>query len=68
MFDIPRLYISQLALLYAVQPVRLCIQYYFYVNPLLYCYEQLMEYISEVEQLIVKVEKDYSGRRIRGRI
>jgi hypothetical protein len=24
LFDIPKLYISQLALLYAVQPVRLC--------------------------------------------
>jgi hypothetical protein len=50
MFDIPRLYIS--ACSYAVQPVRL---YPILMSILLYCYEQLRECISQVEQIMVKV-------------
>jgi hypothetical protein len=54
MFDIPRLFISQLALLCAVQSVRL---YPILLMPiLLYCYKQLMECISEIGQLMVKVQ------------
>jgi hypothetical protein len=52
MFNIPRLYLS--ACSYAVQPVRL---YPILMSILLYyCYEQLRECISQVEQIIVKVE------------
>jgi hypothetical protein len=51
MFDIPRLYIS--ACSYAVQPVRL---YPILMSILLYCYEQLIDCISQVKQIMVKVE------------
>jgi|ERR687898_195515 hypothetical protein len=51
MFEIPRLYIS--ACSYAVQPVRL---YPILMSILLYCYEQLMECNSQVDQMMIKVE------------
>jgi hypothetical protein len=51
MFDIPRLYIS--ACSYAVQPVRL---YPILMSILLYCYEQLIDCTSQVEQIMAKVE------------
>jgi hypothetical protein len=51
MFDIPRLYIS--ACSYAVQPVRL---YPIFMSILLYCYEQLIDCTSQVEQIMAKVE------------
>ena len=53
MFDIPRLYISQPALLYVVQPVRL---YPILMSILLYGYQQLSKCISQVEQMMVKLE------------
>ena len=49
MFDIPRLYLS--ACSYAVQTVRL---YPILMSILLHCYKQLVECISQVEQLMVQ--------------
>jgi hypothetical protein len=51
MFDLPRFYIS--ACSYAVQPVRL---YPILMSILLYCYEELVECISHVEQIMMTVE------------
>jgi hypothetical protein len=57
LYDIPRLYISELALLYAVQPVR--IYPIFLMSFLLYyCYERMRERISQVEQMMVKVVEE----------
>ena len=50
-FEIPRLYIS--ACSNAIQPVRL---YPILISILLYCYEQLLECISQVKQMMGKVE------------
>jgi hypothetical protein len=49
MFDIPRLYLS--ACSYAVQTVRL---YPILMSILLHCYKQLVDSISQVEQLMVE--------------
>jgi hypothetical protein len=51
MFDIPKLYIS--ACSYGVQPVRL---YPILMSILLYGYDQLMGCISQVEQMMVKIQ------------
>ena len=51
MFDIPRFYIS--ACSYSVQPIRL---YPILMSILLYDYEQLVESVSQVEKMLVKVE------------
>jgi hypothetical protein len=48
MFDIPRFYIS--ACSYCTQPVRL---YPILMSILLYCYEQLIDCTSQVEQIVV---------------
>ena len=53
MFDIAKLYITLLALLYAVQPIRL---YPVLMSILLQSFKQLHGCISQVEQLMVKVE------------
>ena len=52
--DIPKLYITQLSLLCC--PAYKTISNTSYVNSLLYCYEQLMACISQVKQMLVKVE------------
>jgi hypothetical protein len=49
MFDIPRLYLS--ACSYAVQTVRL---HPILMSILLHCYKQLVDCISQVEQLMVE--------------
>jgi hypothetical protein len=54
LYDIPRLYISQPALLYAVQPDR---PYPILMSILLlYGYEELVECIPQVEQMTVTVQ------------
>ena len=53
LFDIPRLYISQLALLYAIQPVRL--YPILLMSILLYCYKQLIKCAKQVEQIMVAI-------------
>ena len=53
MFDIPRLYISHLALMQFILQGSL---FNTYVN-LIYCYEQLTDCISQVDQRRAKVER-----------
>jgi hypothetical protein len=50
MFDIPRFYTA--ACSHAVQPIRL---YPILMSILLYDYQQLVESISQVEEMLVKV-------------
>jgi hypothetical protein len=53
MFDIPRLYISQLALMqFSLQG-----SLYNTLSIMLYCYEQLSDCISQVNQSRTKVER-----------
>jgi hypothetical protein len=58
MFDIPRLYIS--AWSYAVQPVRF---YPILMSIMLYCYEQLSDCISPVDQIDQSRRLRKAGRR-----